>query len=216
MGLDLGADFVAGERARAADVNDKLDIIKAALNTQNPGELIVADADDEPRPVALSGDATLAASGALTIAALAVTSGKIANEAVTSSKLGLDILDLVSSADSNITGITDTDYKDLTGASGSGVTGGTWLLIPTFRFYNHNAGAASVVHKGVVRVNGSVALTVQEKFSHADGDYRNASVADVVSIANGATVKLSAVAVQLAGTRQCLSGSRLLGVRLGI
>ena len=54
------------------------------------GQVIVYDASNDAQAVAMSGDASIVASGALTIADNAITSGKISNSAVTGEKIADD------------------------------------------------------------------------------------------------------------------------------
>jgi hypothetical protein len=79
--------FAAGARARAQQVNDVFDVLKAALNTTSGGQIIVADSSAEPRPVSMSGDVTINAAGATAIGAGKVTTAKIPDGGITTAKL---------------------------------------------------------------------------------------------------------------------------------
>lgn len=64
-------------------------------NTLLNGRIFVGNASNIATGVAMSGDATIANTGALTIANLAVTTAKLANNAVTSAKTAADLMQYV-------------------------------------------------------------------------------------------------------------------------
>lgn len=74
-----------------ADINAAAGIAFSKLATLTSGNLLVGSAGGVPTSVALSGDATLIASGALTIANDAITTAKILNANVTLAKLASGI-----------------------------------------------------------------------------------------------------------------------------
>tara|TARA_Y100000114_G_scaffold88930_1_gene82433 strand:+ start:2008 stop:2982 length:975 start_codon:yes stop_codon:yes gene_type:complete len=61
-----------------------------SLPSGTNGQVIVYDGSNDAQAVAMSGDASIVASGALTIADNAITSGKISNSAVTGEKIADD------------------------------------------------------------------------------------------------------------------------------
>jgi len=75
LGLAEGSVFVGSSAAKAA-----------ALSAKTSGRILVGDGTTVAS-VAVSGDATLASSGAMTIAANAVTTAKVNDAAITSAKL---------------------------------------------------------------------------------------------------------------------------------
>ncbi len=64
----------------------------SATAAMTNGQILVGQTSSAPLPKTLSGDATLASSGAITIASLAITTGKIAANAVTSAKVDSSII----------------------------------------------------------------------------------------------------------------------------
>lgn len=74
-----------------ADINSGAAIAFSKLAAMTSGFLLVGSAGTVPTAVALSGDATLVASGALTIASNAITTAKILNANVTLAKLASGI-----------------------------------------------------------------------------------------------------------------------------
>jgi hypothetical protein len=74
-----------------ADINSGAAIAFSKLAALPSGQLLVGSAGTVPTAVALSGDATLVASGALTIANNAITTAKILNANVTLAKLAAGI-----------------------------------------------------------------------------------------------------------------------------
>jgi lysophospholipase L1-like esterase len=80
----LASDVV--ETAKIKDANVTL----AKLEAVTSGRIIVGSAANRPTAVAMSGDATIVASGAVTIAADAITAAKIANGALPSPNLVFD------------------------------------------------------------------------------------------------------------------------------
>ncbi len=88
-----GGTVTSGTISNADYVNfsNKLDAI--AGETLASGNVWVGDGSNQAQAVALSGDASLSNTGALTIAASAVTNGKIADGAVDNPKLAADAVD---------------------------------------------------------------------------------------------------------------------------
>lgn len=60
-----------------------------SLGVMTDGQLMIGDTDDIPQPKTVSGDATLAKTGALTIAAAAITAAKIADAILTGAKVAV-------------------------------------------------------------------------------------------------------------------------------
>ena len=96
-----------------ADISAMAAISLSKLESGTSGQIIVANAGGTPVYVALSGDATIDNAGAITIANLAISTGKLANDAVTtakildgnvtSEKLATDAVTTVKILDGNIT-----------------------------------------------------------------------------------------------------------------
>lgn len=95
------------------------DGVAAALSAKTSGRILVGDGTTVAS-VAVSGDATLAANGALTVAANAITTSKILNNNVTSGKIATGVLqvDTVSIAKEDI--LTATTIKTLIAAPAAG------------------------------------------------------------------------------------------------
>lgn len=74
-----------------ADINAAAAIAFSKLASLTSGNLLVGSVGNVPTSVAMSGDATIIASGALTIAANAITTAKILNANVTLAKLAAGI-----------------------------------------------------------------------------------------------------------------------------
>lgn len=79
MAFEIPNPIVANTPAVAADVEENFQKVEDALGAGTSGQLIVCDASGNPRPVSLSGDGTLSAAGALTIAAGAVDAAELAS-----------------------------------------------------------------------------------------------------------------------------------------
>jgi hypothetical protein len=90
-------------------------------NTLPSGDILVGNASNVATAVAMSGDATMANTGALTIANLAVTTGKLAANAVTFAKLDTSVLQsaTVALTAAQIKALYDTPVQ-LVAAPGSG------------------------------------------------------------------------------------------------
>jgi len=89
------ADEMIIRDASAGGANKKvaLSAIKSyvgSVPSGTNGQVIVYDGSNDAQAVAMSGDASIVASGALTIANNAITSGKISNSAVTTEKIADD------------------------------------------------------------------------------------------------------------------------------
>jgi hypothetical protein len=119
MGLILPHTFTAKTRAKASEVNDNFDAVKAALNTNNPGEIIVANSSGVPKPVPMSGDVTINGTGVTTIGNGKVTAAKLADGAVTTAKL------TASYEQDHDTGNLSASFSTLSSVS---LAAGTWVV----------------------------------------------------------------------------------------
>lgn len=85
--------------AAAGDQNQLSELSDTEIATPASGDMLVYDGSDSWDNKAMSGDATLASTGALTIAADAITTAKIADLQVTTAKLAADAVDNTKLAD---------------------------------------------------------------------------------------------------------------------
>lgn len=96
------------------------------LDANDSGKILVGDGTDL-KSVAVSGDATLAANGALTIANDAVTTAKILSANVTAAKLATDAVETAKIKDANVTmGKLASDVQAAIAAAGSGSVNLLW------------------------------------------------------------------------------------------
>lgn len=120
LSADIKSDCITN-----AMINSAAAIAFSKLASLTSGNLLVGSAGNVPTSVALSGDATLVASGALTIAANAVTNAKLAQIATARIK------GRVTSGTGDVEDLTGTEattlLDDFVGDSGSGGTKG---LVP--------------------------------------------------------------------------------------
>ena len=124
--VDLTYTLVNGTVADATEVQQNFDDIvnwiEGRFDGASSGQLWVANGSGHATAKTLSGDATIATSGALTIGSNAVTTAKINAGAVTSPKLNL------TTVSANSTGVTlSTSYQDV--ATITTPAAGTYLFL---------------------------------------------------------------------------------------
>jgi hypothetical protein len=88
---NAGVTAIAAGVIVNADINAAAAIAFSKLAALTSGQILVGSVGNVPTAVAMSGDATIIASGALTIAANAITTAKILNANVTLAKLAAGI-----------------------------------------------------------------------------------------------------------------------------
>lgn len=205
MGIDLGTPFVANQPAEAEDVNDKFDVVAAALDTQAPGEIIVADSDSIPRAVELSGDATINGDGELALA----------DGVVGSDHLNLTRLSKAASTDENIG--SASSWVPITGTS-QAVAEGVWSFRAYFNFWNEDDGASTAVtYQGRIELDGVAQGGEARWAGNLDDDDENTCPTEsfVTVPSGGGTIRLAGRCLSLAGTRRVRqSHTRLMGLRL--
>jgi len=136
----MGAPITTDETSSSATKLMTASAIQAAINTHDTiaeandtdisslsgGHILVYDGSDSFDNVAVSGDATLAANGALTIATGAVETGMLAADAVTAAKLADDAVVTANIVDDNVTSAkiaanaVDATALNISGAGTSG------------------------------------------------------------------------------------------------
>ena len=87
----VGADELAANAVVNASVASSAAIAHSKLANVTDGQILVGNGSNVPTAVAVSGDVTIANTGAVTIAAGAVETGMLADDAVTSAKLDTNI-----------------------------------------------------------------------------------------------------------------------------
>lgn len=89
----VGADELASDAVVNASVASSAAIAHSKLANVTDGQILVGNGSNVPTAVAVSGDVTIANTGAVTIAAGAVETGMIAADAVDGTKIGDDSID---------------------------------------------------------------------------------------------------------------------------
>lgn len=213
--LSLAAGSVTNTEiaTSAAIQHDKL----AALST---GQLIVGNAGT-PTAATVSGDATIAADGAVTIANDAVTQAKIADDAVGSDQIADGAVDgaaiaMGSDAQGDILYYDGTSYVRLgagtsgqllqsggTGANPSWVSQTTNPSVPQVDFKDSGTSGTFTVPSGVTRVKVSVQGAGGSAFSNSGSGYIGAGGAyfeKTFAVTAGDTITYSAAAVTSTST----------------
>ena len=89
----VGADELAADAVVNASIASSAAIAHSKLANVTDGQILVGNGSNVPTAVAVSGDVTIANTGAVTIAAGAVETGMIAADAVDGTKIGDDSID---------------------------------------------------------------------------------------------------------------------------
>ncbi|MBI2569631.1 MAG: hypothetical protein HYV63_21715, partial [Candidatus Schekmanbacteria bacterium] len=183
------------------------------LAGMSAGEILVGDGTAGPGAVSMSGDATLVASGTLTITAGAVGSSEIIDASVATADLADGAVTTAKIADGTITG---ADVNGATSITTTGtVTAGT---VTGATVTGTTVSGTTVNATGTLKIGGTaVAATAAELNQVADGVSAGVTAANLSALTGGADTALHAhdaryfTEPELEETASGLDGARLIG-----
>lgn len=153
-------EVAMARRAEAKEIADEIDLLSASTagGTLTSAQLLVGNGSNVATDVALSGDATLDNTGALTIAALAVTGAKMANATITATQLASAAVTFVKAKAFISTVQTGTGSAQNV-AHGLGVAPTAVLIVPVV-----TAGALGIAYGTHTSTNVVTTVTIDDTF----------------------------------------------------
>ena len=177
---NAGVTSLASEVIVNADISNSAAIDFSKLAALTSTNILVGNGSNVPTAVAVSGDATLANTGAITIADSAITTAKIADQAVDGGQIANDAIDSAHVEPLNIAETKPNFELAYTVLTAGGATADTDIVIDVKMLVTEvlviNLAAGTVSDTITVK-NGSDAITEAIDISVADGiTSRNASI----------------------------------------